>query len=92
MARAKGFNVGVDAHIDPQPHGTTLYVEWGGVNMTFPHSSGRGGEPIWRGDVGIAPYIPSELHPFQPGALKPSGFGRLVAAPTVTCLSSGRGV
>ena len=31
MARAAGFNVGVDAHIDPNPHGTTLYVEWNRV-------------------------------------------------------------
>ena len=28
MGRANGFNVGVDAHIDPNPHGITLYVEW----------------------------------------------------------------
>ena len=32
MGRADGFNVGVDAHIDPQPHGTVLYVEWDRVN------------------------------------------------------------
>ena len=82
MARANGFNVGVDAHIDPQPHATNLYVEWDGVNMTFPHPPGRGWKPTWRGDVGIAPYIPSELHSIQPGALKPSGGGRVVAAPT----------
>ena len=32
MVRAYGFNVGVDAHIDPQPHATTRYVEWDRVN------------------------------------------------------------
>ena len=31
MGRANGFNVGVDARIDPQPHVTTLYVEWNEV-------------------------------------------------------------
>ena len=31
MVRANGFNVGVDAHIDPKPHVTTLYGEWGEV-------------------------------------------------------------
>ena len=31
MGRANGFNVGVDAHIAPQPHVTTLYVEWNEV-------------------------------------------------------------
>ena len=77
-----GFNVGVDAHIDPKPYGTTLYVEWDGVNMTFPHSSGCRGEPTWRDDVGIVPYIPAELHTIQRGTMKPSGGGRLVAAPT----------
>ena len=82
MERANGFNVGVDAHIDPKPYATNLCVEWDGVNMTFRHSTGHWGKPTWRGDVGIAPYIPSELHSIQPGALKPSGFGRLVAAPT----------
>ena len=25
-------NVGVDAHIDPKPYGTILYVEWDGAN------------------------------------------------------------
>ena len=28
MVGMNGFNVGVDAHIDPQPYATTLYVEW----------------------------------------------------------------
>ena len=32
MVGMNGFNVGVDAHIDPQPHGTVLYVEWDRVN------------------------------------------------------------
>ena len=32
MERANGFNVGVDAHIDPKPIGTALYVEWDKVN------------------------------------------------------------
>ena len=31
MGRANGFNVGVDAHIDPQPHVNPLYVEWNEV-------------------------------------------------------------
>ena len=31
MAGMNGFNVGVDAHIDPKPYATTLYVEWGEV-------------------------------------------------------------
>ena len=35
MARATGFNVGVDAHIDPQPHETALFVEWGRETATF---------------------------------------------------------
>ena len=83
MARAAGFNVGVDAHIDPQPRATNLYVEWDGVNMTFPHSSGCGGEPTWRDDVGIVPYISVRPRTIQPGMLKPSGCGRLVAAHTV---------
>ena len=82
MERAAGFNVGVDAHIDPKPYGTTLYDEWDGVNMTFPHSTGCGCKPTWRDDVGIVPYIPAELHTIQRGTMKPSGFGRLVAAPT----------
>ena len=43
---------------------------------------GAGVNLHWRGDVGIAPYIPSELHTIQRGGLKLSGFGRLVAAPT----------
>ena len=32
MARAIGFNVGVDAHIVPNPHATTLYDEWNRKN------------------------------------------------------------
>ena len=32
--------------------------------------------------MGIVPYIPVRVHSIQPGASKPSGFGRLVAAPT----------
>ena len=28
MVGMNGFNVGVDAHIDPNPHATTLYIEW----------------------------------------------------------------
>ena len=36
MERAKGFNVGVDAHIDPQLHATTLYIEWNKVNNIPP--------------------------------------------------------
>ena len=59
--------------------------------LTSSHSSGYGYKPTWRGDVGIAPYIPSELHSIQPGVSKPSGCGRLVAAPTGACHSSGRG-
>ena len=31
MERANGFNVGVDAHIDPNPYATTRCVEWDGV-------------------------------------------------------------
>ena len=73
MARATGFNVGVDAHIDPQPHGTNLYVEWDGGNMTFFHSSGRGCKPTGRDDVGIVPYIPSGLHSIQRGCVETVG-------------------
>ena len=50
--------------------------------ITFPHSTGCGCNPTWRDDVGIAPYIHAELHSIQQGIMKPSGFGRLVAAPT----------
>ena len=32
MVGMTGFNVGVDAHIDPKPYATTRYVEWNGVN------------------------------------------------------------
>ena len=28
MVRTNGFNVGVDAHIDPNPYATNLYVVW----------------------------------------------------------------
>ena len=48
----------------------------------FPFNGVRMETHPGRDDVGIVPYIPSELHSIQPGALKPSGFGRLVAAPT----------
>ena len=51
MVGMNGFNVGVDAHIDPKPHATTLYVEWDRVNMTFHHSSGHGGERAWGGTM-----------------------------------------
>ena len=33
--------------------------------------------------MGIVPYISVRPRPIQLGGLKPSGFGRLVAAPTV---------
>ena len=82
MERANGFNVGVDAHFDPKLHGTTLYVEWDRVNQYFPIHRGTDINPPGRDDVGIVPYIPAELHSIQPGMLKPSGGGRLVAAPT----------
>ena len=32
MVGMNGFNVGVDAHIDPKPYATNLWVEWDGVN------------------------------------------------------------
>ena len=50
--------------------------------MTFSHSSGRGGEPTGRDDVGIVPYIPAELHSIHLGAGVVRGGGRLAAAPT----------
>ncbi len=87
MARANGFNVGVDAHIDPQPNGTTLYDEWDEVNMTFHHSMGRGCKPTWRDDVGIVPYISVRLRPIQPGVLRLSGGGRRIAARTRSRIS-----
>ena len=80
MERANGFNVGGDAHIDPQPYATTLYVEWNKVKYS-PIQWGTGVNPPGRGDVGIAPYIPAELPAIQPGMLKPSGCGRLGSRP-----------
>ena len=65
--------------IDPKPTESNRYVEWNRKN-DISHSAG--GFPPERDDVGIVPYIPAGLHTIQPGASKPSGFGRLVAAPT----------
>ena len=42
------------------------------------------GYPPERDDVGIVPYIPSGCIPLGGVRGKPSGFGRLAAAPTVT--------
>ena len=47
--------------------------------------------PPGRGDVGTAPYISVQPHSIQPEALKPSGCGRLVAAPTGAYHSSAGG-
>ena len=55
MVGMNGFNVGVDAHIDPQPHATTLYVEWDEVNMTFFHSTGND-ETVRLRAAGSRPY------------------------------------
>ena len=71
MERANGFNVGVDAHIDPKPHATTLYVEWDGVNQYFPIHRGMDITPPGRDDVGIVPYISVRPHTIQRGASIP---------------------
>ena len=50
-----------------------------GENIISPFSRGY---PPERDDVGIVPYIPSGCVPFNGAWGKPSGCGRLVAAPT----------
>ena len=42
MVGMNGFNVGGDAHIDPNPHATTRYVEWGKVKLHVPIQRGAG--------------------------------------------------
>ena len=54
----------------------------GGGYFALFHSTCQFGSVGFGSMEGIDPYIPSELHTIQPGGLKPSGFGRLVAAPT----------
>ena len=72
------------------PTGCSIFIVWLNV-LFYPASFNvQGGSVRFRDDVGIVPYIPSGLHTIQRGASKPSGFGRLVAAPTVTYHSTGR--
>ena len=68
--------------IDPKPGKQigTLNGKW--KNNISPFHQPWKSSPPERDDVGIVPYIPVRVHSIQPGASKPSGFGRLVAAPT----------
>ena len=88
MASAHGFNVGVDAHIDPKPHATALYVEWNKVKLHFPIQRGADVTPPWRGDVGIAPYIHAGLHSIGWGALKPAEYVHEAAAHAIVVIYS----
>ena len=67
MVGMNGFNVGVDAHIDPQPHAITLSVEW--ETVKFYHSTNNCVFVRFRVDVGIDPYIHAGLRSIQRTAL-----------------------
>ena len=73
MERAHGFNVGVDAHLDPKPNGTSLYVEWDGVIDIFPFNRVQG-EPYLAGRCGHRPLhsVWGAFH--STGRVKPAGF------------------
>ena len=65
--------------IDPKPPKPPAPLNGTGKILRSPIQPG---DPPERDDVGIVPYIPAELHTIQRKTMKPSGGGRLVAAPT----------
>ena len=65
MARAHGFNVGVNAHIDPKPHEITLYVEWNRVKFHFPIQSGADVNPPGGAMWASPPTFLSDRVPFN---------------------------